>query len=69
MNRTLCRRIRKEHVMLRFHPLTKKTDENWRLIGYPDASYNNNADKSSQRGLCIFLAEPRRIGVADARGS
>jgi hypothetical protein len=55
--------------MLCFHPLSKKSGENWRLIGYPDASYNNNADKSSQRGLCIFLAEPRRPGVSDARGS
>ena len=55
--------------MLCFHPLSKKADENWRLVGYPDASYNNNADKSSQRGLCIFLAEPRRWGVSDACGS
>jgi len=66
---TLCRRIRNEHVALYFHPLTKGKDENWRLVGYPDASYANNADKSSQRGLCIFLAEPRREGVSDSRGS
>ena len=66
---TLCRKIRSEHVSLRFHPLRKSREENWRLLGYPDASYNNNADKSSQRGLCIFVGEPRRRGVSDARGS
>ena len=65
----LCRKIRSQHIILVFHPLKKKTEENWRLVGYPDASYNNNADKSSQRGLCIFLAEPRRTGIVNARGS
>jgi hypothetical protein len=29
-----------------------------RLIGYPDASYRNNSDSSSQRGQCVFLAKP-----------
>ncbi len=65
----LCRKIRSQHIFLVFHPLKKKAEENWRLVGYPDASYNNNADKSSQRGLCIFLAEPRRKDISDARGS
>ena len=40
-----------------------------RLIGYPDASYRNNADKSSQRGQCIFLAEPRIRGQTHTYGS
>ena len=31
-----------------------------RLIGYPDASFKNNEDHSSQRGQCIFLAEQRK---------
>ena len=66
---TLCRKIRNEHVLLYFHRLKKHPDENWRLVGYPDASYNNNLDKSSQRGLCIFIAEPRRDDVHNARGS
>ena len=30
-----------------------------RIVGYPDASYRNNEDKSSQRAHTIFLAEPR----------
>eukprot|EP00971_Amphidinium_carterae_P251235 4987291-Amphidinium_carterae.1 len=30
-----------------------------RLLAYPDASYHNNADHSSQRGQVIFLAQPR----------
>ena len=65
----LCRKIRSQPIMLIFHPLKKSKDEHWRMVGYPDASYNNNADKSSQRGLCIFVAEPRRNGVVHARGS
>ncbi len=39
-----------------------------RLVGYPDASFENNPDKSSQRGQAIFLAEP--LGrTTDPRGS
>ena len=38
-----------------FHPLKGTL----RLIGYPDASYRNNSDTSSQRGQVIFLAEPK----------
>ena len=30
-----------------------------RIIGYPDASYRNNSDSSSQRGQCVLLAKPR----------
>ena len=40
-----------------------------RLIGYPDASYRNNSDKSSQRGQCIFLAEPHQGGQTHTCGS
>ena len=45
-----------ENIVLRFWPLKGKC----RLIGYPDAAYQNNEDKSSQRGQAIFIAEPRR---------
>ena len=31
-----------------------------RILGYPDAAFKNNPDKSSQRGHCIFLAEKRK---------
>ena len=36
---------------MRFWPLRGKT----RIVGYPDASYRNNEDKSSQRAHVIFL--------------
>ena len=38
-----------------FWPLTGPL----RIIGFPDASYRNNEDGSSQRGLTVFLAELR----------
>jgi len=40
-----------------------------RLIGYPDAAFRNNEDKTSQRGQTIFLAEPRKKGSDAGRGS
>jgi len=40
-----------------------------RLIGYPDASYRNNLDKTSQRGQCIFLALPRKDQEIHSYGS
>ena len=40
-----------------------------RLIGYPDASYRNNSDKTSQRGQCIFLAAPRKNNEVHSYGS
>jgi hypothetical protein len=62
----LVRKIRSEDVVLRFWPLK---ENNLRIIGYPDAAFKNNADKSSQRGQAIFLTEARKPGCADARGS
>ena len=53
---------------MRFWPLLcGKT----RIVGYPDASYRNNEDKSSQRAHVIFLAEQRdlRQGSSNSRGS
>jgi hypothetical protein len=52
-------------VKLYFWPLKGRL----RILGYPDASYRNNPDLSSQRGQCIFLAEARKSGRTDARGS
>ena len=56
----LVRKIRAETVSLRFWPLGTST----RFVGYPDAAYRNNADSSSQRGLCVFLNghEEKRCG-------
>ena len=62
----LVRKIRSEVVVLRFWPL-KGT--NLRIIGYPDAAFRNNADKSSQRGQAVFIAESRQNGKVDAKGS
>jgi len=39
------------------------------LIGYPDASFKNNEDHSSQRGQCIFLAEQRKTFPSSSRSS
>ena len=61
----VVRQLKTQCVSLRFWPLQGKV----RIVGYPDASYRNNSDKSSQRGQCIFLAEPRSSARADSRGS
>jgi hypothetical protein len=60
----LVRSIKAEPSELRFWPLKGKL----RILGYPDASYRNNEDKSSQRGQVIFLAEDR-TSSANTRGS
>ena len=67
----LAKRIRSEDVKLKFWPLKnwKRDDQNWRLVGYPDASSQNNSDKSSQRGLCIYLCAPRLSNQPNAYGS
>ena len=51
----LVRLIKTQPVYLALHPLKGAC----RIIGFPDASYKNNEDKSSQRALTIFLAEQR----------
>ena len=61
----LVRKIRNVKVALKFWPLKGKN----RIVGYPDAAFRNNPDKSSQRGQTIFLAEPRQKGKVDGRGS
>ena len=51
----VVRTIRAHSLTMRFWPLHGPC----RIVGYPDASYRNNEDKSSQRAHTIFLAEPR----------
>ena len=46
----------------------KQLRGNLRIVGYPDASYRNNPDNTSQRGSAIFIAEGRTPGVTDAPG-
>ena len=61
----LVRKIRAEVVKLQYWKLSGHC----RIVGYPDAAYRNNADKSSQRGQVIFIAEPRKPGTVNPRGS
>ena len=63
----LVRQLRSTPVNLCFWQLRGPL----RLIGYPDASYRNNEDKSSQRAQVIFLAEARKSsqGTGDTYGS
>jgi hypothetical protein len=44
-----------------FWPLRGKL----RVLGYPDASYRNNEDSSSQRGQVVFIAEERSANSSD----
>lgn len=59
------RRIRSEVVVRNFWILQSRC----RIISYPDAAYKNNEDKSSQRGQCIFVAEPRRPNAVSPKRS
>ena len=61
----LCRQIKNEPAELCFWPL--KTDP--RILGIPGAAFRNNSDKSSQRGMIVFLAEQRQKNSRDTRGS
>ena len=40
--------------------LATQGQSNQRILGFPDASYRNNSDKSSQRAHVIYLAEERQ---------
>ena len=66
INKTV-RTIKSIPLSMRFWPLRGRN----RIVGYPDASYCNNEDKSSQRAHVIFLAEQRdlRQGSSNSRGS
>ena len=52
----LARQLETQPVMLQFWPLTGPQ----RVIGFPDASYPNNEDGSSQRGMTVFSFVKRR---------
>ena len=47
----LCRQIVGDPMELMFWPLQ---------VAMPDAAFRNNSDKSSQRAMVIFMAEPRK---------
>ena len=50
-----ARQLKPQPVKLQFWPLTGSL----RILGFLDASYRNNDDVSSQRGMKVFLAESR----------
>ena len=52
-------------MTLRFWPLVQKEA---RIVGYPDAAFRNNEDKTSQRGQCIFICA-KRVYQPNVRGS
>ena len=52
----VVRTMKSQYVDARFWPLKG----NQRILGFPDASYRNNSDKSSQRAHVIYLAEERQ---------
>ena len=64
LNKVVCA-VRAQPQKLYFWPLQGPL----RLIGYPDASFKNNEDHSSQRGQCIFLAEQRKTFTGRNRPS
>ena len=57
----LARRFKSHPVKLQFGPLTRPL----RTIGFLHASYRNNEDGSSQRGMTVFLAESRERSSID----
>ena len=64
----LVRILKAAQVELRFWPMQGKL----RILSYPDASYRNNDDKSSQRAHVIFLAEdgnPTVRGLQQSAGA
>ena len=57
----LVRQIMSQRVKLQYWTLT----EPLRKLGFPDVSYRNNDDGSSQRGMTVFLAESRERSPRD----
>ena len=57
----LARQLKSQPVKLQFWPLTGPL----RIIGFPHPSYQKNEDGSSQRGITVFLAEPREQSSKD----
>ena len=61
----LGRQIVGDPMELMFWPLQGDP----RLVAMPDAAFRNNSDKSSQRTMVIFMAEPRKEKSKNTRGS
>lgn len=61
----LCRQIVGDPMELMFWPLQGGP----RLVAVPDAAFRNSSDKSFQRALVIFMAEPKKEKSRNARGS
>ena len=57
----LARQIISQQVKLHYWPLTGPL----RILGIPDASYRNNYDGSSLRGMTVFLADSRERSSRD----
>ena len=57
----LARQIKSQPVQLQYWPLTGPL----RILGFPDTSYRNNDDGSSQRGMTVFVAESRERSSRD----
>ena len=57
----LARQIKAQPVKLQYWPLTGPL----RIIGFLNASYRNNDDSSSQRGMTVFLGESRERSSRD----
>jgi len=64
----VVRSVRSQPIRLHFWPLDRPRGLPAMIVGYPDASYRNNSDGSSQRAQVIFLAEPRTMS-RHSRGS
>ena len=60
-----CRQTVGDPMELMFWPLQGDP----RLAAMPDAAFRNNSDKSSQRAMVIFMAEPRREKGKTTRGA
>ena len=57
----LARQLKSQPVKLQFWPLARPL----RIIGFPNASYRNNEDGPSQRGMTVFSAELREHSSKD----
>ena len=57
----LPRQLKSQPVKLQFWSLTGRL----RIIGFPDASYRNNEDGSSQRDMTVFLSASRDRSTKD----
>ena len=57
----LAAQLKSQPLKLQFWPLTRPV----RIIGFLDASYRNNEDGSSQRGMTVLLAESRQRSSKD----